>query len=133
MSPLVVDTLTELAASLADLKDRVRLALATELARVVADAVRDVVQTVFRREPDGAIRSGGSEAAAPSWRTASDPWADESAGWETTGHTGAYSPDFVRPSSERPDVNPTAAVALTAGVEVARWWARRTGRLAAAA
>jgi hypothetical protein len=130
--PLLTDKLTELAGTLADLKDRVRTALAGELARVVADAVRDVVQAVLRREPDAGPAGGGYEPVGRSWHEPIDPWADDRDPWETTGPTVGY-----RPVPERPPrsagLNPDATLALAAGAAVTRWWARRTGRLAAAA
>jgi len=130
MSSLVADTLIELADTLSDLKDRVRVALAGELARVVADAVRDTLQTVLRREPGGAIPS--SSPTVRPWHAPTDPWADDPSGWESAGS----SPDdavSAAGTAGQAGFDPTAAVALAAGAGVARWWARRTGRLAAAA
>jgi hypothetical protein len=128
-SSLVTDTLTELAATLTDLKDRVRVALAGELARVVADAVRDTLQTVLRREPGGAVPS--SVPTARSWHPPGDPWADDQSGWEPGSSLPNDPAGAVRTGGAGFD--PTAAVALAAGAGVAQWWARRTGRLAAAA
>src|SRR5438034_7686999 len=48
MSALIRVPLRRLALAMADLRDRVREALAGEIARAVADAVRDVVEAVLQ-------------------------------------------------------------------------------------
>ena len=79
---LVTDKLRELAGTLAELKDRVRVALAGELARVVADAVRDVVQTVLRRDSARVPQSPHYGDPTPrEWREPADPWSDEPDPW----------------------------------------------------
>src|SRR5947208_292544 len=126
---LVTEKLRDLASTLADLKDRVRAALAGELAKIVAEAVRDVVHTVLRREPRPAPRPTWSGYAAPSsYRDPPDPWADDP--WEDRP-TPVYAPASPTPPVA-PAVRPEATLAAAAGLAVARWWARRTGRLAAA-
>src|SRR6478672_7353610 len=97
-SSLVTDTLTELAATLTDLKDRVRVALAGELARLVADAVRDVVQTVLRREPGDAIPHTVPYSTTRPWRPPADPWADDQPGWESGESSGTDAPGADRTS-----------------------------------
>jgi hypothetical protein len=115
---LVTEKLKEVGASFAELKVRLQAALAAELARVVAAAVQDVVQTVLHQ---GAGEFRTTEyPAAPAWQEPVDPWADEP--WPTPPPPGYL-----------PSGNSTAVLALAAGAAVTQWWARRTGRVAAAA
>ncbi|HEY2784544.1 MAG TPA: hypothetical protein VGJ05_06160 [Fimbriiglobus sp.] len=134
MTNLVTDKLRDLAAVLADLKDRVRIALAGELARAVADAVRDVVQTVLQREAvPGRDRSRPSYSYAPPdrWSDPRDPWTEERVDWEGPPDPHPLSGDETgrgcRPRGVTAQVSrflgPTGSVA----VRVARWWADRTG------
>ncbi len=55
--PLISNKVREVGATLGELKDRVRIALAGELARIIADAIKDVLQVVLRREPEGTGRN----------------------------------------------------------------------------
>ncbi len=139
MTNLVTDKLRDLAAVIADLKDRVRIALAGELARAIADAVRDVVQTVLQRESVSArdrSRPSYSYPTADRWSDPRDPWAEEREGWEDPSDPRQFSSDEsatgYRPQGETARVSrflgPTGSVA----VRVARWWADRTGKFTGA-
>ncbi len=125
---IVTDKLSEVAGTLADLKDRVWVALAGELARVVADAVRDVVHTMLRH--DGPESPSRPPPAGRVWHDPVDPWADDPEPWSSVT---APTPIRTDSPSRTPGLLPDAALALAAGAVVTRWWARRTGRVAAAA
>ena len=102
--PPVRDRLIQLTETLHHLKDRIREAVATEMGRVVSEAVRDVLTTALtvRREEPSRPR-----AAHGSW-TVDDP-----AAWEEDEREDAeWSPSL--PAS------PWAA-ALSVGVVAAKW------------
>jgi hypothetical protein len=133
-----------LAESLAELKVRVRAALATELARAVGAAVRDVlvVSLVDRmiaptrsaparppaaRPPVG-WRADEEDRERDEWGYAKDAW-DESD--EDRHRTPArYSLDEVEETEHVPPVPVAAAVAV--GVQAARWWLAKKGTVGAA-
>lgn len=134
--------LTGLAGTMAELKERVRIAVAGELGRAVGDAVRQVVQAVV---------AGNTKPPAP--RPAASRWADEDDddrdGWGRPRDPWAgrddEDDDYGRgarrttPRHETPTDEPPTAVsagvtaAVSAGVYVARWWLIRRGTLLAAA
>ncbi len=135
----MTDKLRDLAAVIADLKDRVRVALAGELARAVADAVRDVVQTVLQREsvPDrDRTRASYSYPSSGRWGEPRDPWAEEQERWEDPPDHRPLSREesgteyWPRGATARVSrfLGPTGSMAL----RVARWWAERTGKFAGA-
>jgi hypothetical protein len=104
-----------LAESVLDLRERVKLALASELAQAVTAAVRDVVAAGLRG--DGRLTA---EPVRPSGPWGDDPWADEpdplvyeSPSSGVTGHAGRL-PVAVPPL-------------LAAAVGLGRWWLRRRG------
>ncbi|WP_143393319.1 hypothetical protein, partial [Fimbriiglobus ruber] len=68
--------MTTLAATIADLKERVRVAVAGELARAVSAAVQQVVQAV------AAGRT--TEPVSESRRRPADRWADDEDDWDRT-------------------------------------------------
>jgi hypothetical protein len=116
------DRLVRLADTLGQLKVRVREAVATELGRAVADAVRDLLTAVLRSRP--VVEEDADERRFRSRPTNSwadddpDPWADDEPRDDPDG-------DHLRP---QPDPSPTApprsaswAPALSVGVVVARW------------
>lgn len=145
MTGIVHDQLTGLAGTMADLKGRVRLAVAGELGRAVGDAVRQVVLAVVagNTHPPPAPRpassrwNDGDEDDRDRWGGPRDPWDD---GREPDDED--YERDRGgRPAAptrhETPAVAPPAAetgttVAVTAGLFVARWWLVRRGTLLAA-
>ena len=112
MMPIVRESLTGLGRTLADLKDRVRLAVAGELGRAVSRAVQQVVQ---------ALVAGQDDRPSPT----PSPWDDDD--------------DEDRDYPTPPPVTPTIVVrsdlstAVTAGVQAARWWMARQGTLVMAA
>ena len=144
MTGVVTTQLTGLAGTMAELKERVRIAVAGELGRAVGDAVRQVVQAVV---------AGNSKPPAP--RPAASRWdeddEDDRDGWGRTRDPWAagrddedddYSRGARRPTPKRheaPTDEPLTAVsagvtaAVAAGVYVARWWLVRRGTLLVAA
>ena len=135
MTPLVADKLRDLGRVLADLKVRVRAALATELGRHVATAVEDVVRAVIAGRPLVSVPESyrgyhpGSDRsrADDGWDRPGDPWAADP-------DRDGYDPD----DGSEPPVSTTPAgsglaAAVAAGVFAARWWLARRGTLAAAA
>ena len=144
MTALVTQRVHRLAGSLAELKIKVRAALATELAGAVGGAVRDVLVAALidrvlvnsarpvTRPPTS--RPGGwredEYEDRDRWGEPKDPWADTD-DYDTRSHTPArYGRD------DRDEPAPTSAVptaaALAVGVNVARWWLARQGTLTAA-
>ena len=118
MTGLVHQELKGLAAALADLKVRVRLAVAGEIAGAVASAVREVVQATVagNAETDRAYhrstRRGWTDDGRPSWHDDDDDVFD--------GQRGTASV-------------PKTAIAAAAGIGVAQWWLSRQGTPASAA
>lgn len=134
-----------LADSLAELKVKVRAALATELAGAVGLAVRDVLvvalidrvlvpSTRASYRPPTARASGWREDGYEGrnrWGEPEDPWSDPDAfdtpreydrtRYDHEKHTGAEAPCAV----------PVAA-AVAVGVNVGRWWLARRGTVGAA-
>jgi len=116
--------LTRLADALADLKHRVRVAVAAEAAAAVADAVRQVL-TAALGPSDRAYRP-------ESGRPARDGW-DDPDGWGDDGNNGGDG-DFGDAESDpamptpvpppEPARRPWTAAAL-AGVAVTRWFLAR--------
>ncbi len=126
MTNLVIDKVRELADSLADLKVRLRLALAGEMAQLVAQAIGDVVRTLV------AGRTGVGEfrphRVSPTGREA-DPWdADED---EEFDDSRRYEIDETGTVAEAgaPAGAAAAPVAIAAAVHVVRWWLGRRGNL----
>lgn len=115
----------QLAAQLDELRSRVREAVAAELARVVADAVRDLLTAALRGrppEPEGTTprRSGPVR---------DDPWDDDPDDWRRDGddESDRYRDD---PDERHPPPGPTTndprpsahwVSALSTGILVARW------------
>ena len=134
MTALVADKLRDLGRMLADLKVRVRAALATELGRHVAAAVEDVVRAMIAgRTPLHGPMSYRADRVGPS-----QPWTDD--GWDRPGDPWAADPDRDEydhdAGSEPPVPSPAGsglAAAVAAGVFAARWWLARRGTVAVAA
>ena len=144
MTGVVKTQLTGLAGTMAELKERVRVAVAGELGRAVGDAVRQVVQAVIagNTKPPPAPRPAASRWAdeddddRDGWGRTRDPWVardeeddDYDRGARRTTPTRHETPTDEPPTAVSAGV--TAAVA--AGVYVARWWLVRRGTLLAAA
>ncbi len=147
MTGIVKTQLTGLAGTMANLKERVRVAVAGELGRAVGDAVRQVVQAVVagNTKPPSAPRPAASrwddedDDDRDGWGRPGEPWAagrdeedddyDRGRGARRTTPKRHEAPADVPPTAVGAGV--TAAVA--AGVYVARWWLVRRGTLLAAA
>ena len=144
MTALVTQRVHRLADSLADLKIKVRAALATELAGAVGGAVRDVlvaalvdrvfVNTTRPSTHHPAPRPGGwredEYEERDRWGEPKDPWSDPDdydARARTPARYGHADRDEPAPTSAVP-----TAAALAVGVNVARWWLARQGTLTAA-
>jgi len=136
MTALDTARVHRLADSLADLKVKVRAALATELAGAVGTAVRDVLVVALidrlaapprpsAQGRPGGWRGHGDDRDRDTWGEPRDPWADpDEYGWDQP--LARCEPDEPRPVP----VAPAAAVAV--GVSVGRWWLARRGTVAAA-
>jgi hypothetical protein len=131
-----------LAESLAELKARVRAALATELAGAIGTAVRDVLVVALVDRLIAPARSTPTRAAsprAPSWRDdvdERDQWGYPKDSWDDTDEydrdrtPSRYARDEPEEVQQMPAVPAAAAVAV--GVNVGRWWLARKGTVAAA-
>jgi hypothetical protein len=141
MTALVTAKLRGLAVSLAELKVKVRAALATELAVAVAAAIRDVLVVAIldrasapnrvivprAESPPGPWHDGTPGRERSAWDDSRDPWDD---------------PDVPEPRPRRPDAedgggvsSPSVvpgAAAVAVGVNVGRWWLARRGTVAVA-
>jgi hypothetical protein len=115
---LVQKELQGLAAALANLKVRVRLAVAGEIAGAVASAVREVVQATVAGDADGdrlyhrSVRRGWTDDGRQSWNDD-----DDDAPYGRRG-TAAI---------------PKTAIAAAAGIGVAQWWLSSNGSSVGAA
>ena len=138
--------LRRLSRALLDLRDRVREALAGEVARAVGEAVNEIVAVVLRggpppaapppRDEDYPGRSHWADAEAEA-----DPWGDHPPSWPDDRYAANFdrAPDDV----ELPPVNddevpgatprsPAGLGAVAAGLSAGRWWLGRRGSVAEA-
>jgi hypothetical protein len=128
-----------LAGVLADLKARVRVALAGEIARAVAGAVEEVVRAVVagRREPVRPAPAPASYRPPPThWDDGDDGWGRARHPWDDRDRDDWDDGQPARPGPVPPDAPtppPAVPTAVAAGVHVARWWLARRGNLVAAA
>ena len=123
MSSLVAINLSKLAGELEDLKNRLRVALAGELARHVATAVGDVIRAAVAGETAAQFQRAQLE------RRNADPdaWDDEEDSYDAAYRHREFDDDDEADHTELdPPVNLSASVAVAASVYVARWW--RLGR-----
>ncbi len=150
MTGIMKSQLTGLAGTMAELKERVRIAVAGELGRAVGDAVRQVVEAVVagRSEPPPVRRPPSSRWAdeeeddRDGWGRTRDPWGDtdrdrepdddDDYGRDRVGRRGTPT-RHEAPIAEPPAVSTGVPAAVAAGVYVARWWLVRRGTLLAAA
>jgi hypothetical protein len=120
VSRFICTRLRGLADEVGTLKERVRIAVAGELAGAVAGAVQDVVRAAVAGRPLPAPRT-------PARSRSSDTWADDRDSWDDD------SDDDGRPGTARGTLRPDEfasgerVVALAAAVQVGRWWLARRG------
>jgi hypothetical protein len=144
MSAILAARCHRLAESLAELKIRVRAALATELAGAIGSAVRDVLvvalvdrlvtptRPAVTRPPvhrptgwrDDEFDHGRER---DEWGYVKDPWDEPDEDRRTPAR---YSLDEPEEAEAMPAVPAAAAVAV--GVNVGRWWLARKGTVGAA-
>ena len=144
MTTAITRRVHNLADSLAELKVRVRAAIATELASAVGTAVRDVlVIALIDRLIAAPTRSSYSSPRASGWRddeydrdrdrwdTPRDPWADDT---EYDIRRGPTVTRHHRTSDDEVEAIPAVptAAAIAVGVNVGRWWLARRGTVATA-
>jgi hypothetical protein len=145
VSAIVTARCHRLADSLAELKVRVRAALATELAQAVGTAVRDVLVVALVDRLIAPALSAPTRPTAPrpaGWRDDEfdrqrerDEWGDPKNPWDEPdeGRPRAatrYSLDELEEAEPMPPVPVAAAVAV--GVQAGRWWLAKKGTVAAA-
>lgn len=142
MSAVLTTRCHRLAESLAELKVKVRAALATELAAAVGTAVRDVLVVSLIDRLAAPSRTSPPRPPVPkvsSWRDEDDrerdDWGDRKDPWDEPDEDRDRVP--IRYSRDEPEeaetrlAVPTAA-AVAVGVNIGRWWLARQGTLAAA-
>jgi hypothetical protein len=139
VTSVVRSQLAGLARTVAELRERVRVAVAGELGRAVGGAVQQVVQAVVagRTEPPYSGTAYGRSSSTrwdddgreDRWDRPHDPWADDT--------DDEYDRDrhYTAPARGDAPSPPRAAVtaAVAAGVYAARWWLGRRGTWLAAA
>ena len=111
--PPLHDRLVRLAESFHQLKERVRDAVATEMGKVVADAVRDWVTTTLQGRMPTRLRPEETEFASPR----------SSDGWDDDDHWAEEEPHFEAPVNDAP-LEPKVsswAAALSLGFVAAKW------------
>jgi hypothetical protein len=142
VSAILTTRCRQLADSLAELKLRVRAALATELASAVGTAVRDVLVVALVDRLGAPSRSNTTRPPAPrptssrddldererdQWGYPKDPWDEPDDYRDRT--PARYARD--EPEVEAMPAIPAAA-AVAVGVNVGRWWLAKKGTVAAA-
>ena len=116
--PPIRDRLVHLTETLHHLKDRVREAVATEVGRVVAEAIRDVLTTALR------VRAEEPLHPQPDRRDRADQWSeDDPDPWDDDRPDPDPSP---RRTPSPPAPASSWAAALSVGVLVVKWlWGHR--------
>jgi hypothetical protein len=143
VSAILTTRCLRLADSLAELKIKVRVALATELAGAVGAAVRDVLVVALVDRliaPATASRTRPSAPRVPGWRDdgndpARDEWGTPRDPWDEPDEDRARTPSrYARDEPEEVEPVPAvpAAAAIAVGVNVGRWWLAKKGTVAAA-
>lgn len=143
MSAILTARCHRLADSLAELKVKVRAALATELAGAIGTAVRDVLVVALVDRLVASPRTTPPPATRPttSWRVDEDDRERDEWGYRKDPW-GEPDEDDRRPAparyarDEREEVEPVPAVptaaAVAVGVNVGRWWLAKNGSVPAA-
>ena len=136
MTAVLTAPLRRLSRARFDLRDRVREALAGEVAR----AVREVVAVVLRGGPPPAAHPPHNDGYPPGrspWVDPdADPWGDPPPPW----HDDRDGTDFDREPDDVEQPDPPASVprppaglgAVAAGLSAGRWWLGRRGSVAEA-
>jgi hypothetical protein len=134
-----------LAESLAELKVKVRAALATDLAQAVGTAVRDVLVVALVDRLVAPTRPAPVRSPAPrpatGWRADEDDlerdeWGYRRDAWDEPDEDerhrahARYTHDEPDEVDSMPAVTATAAIAV--GVNVGRWWLAKRGTVASA-
>ena len=141
VSAIVTQRCHRLADSLAELKVKVRAALATELAGAIGTAVRDVLVVALvdrlvaptRSVPTPPPRPAGwaddeDDRERDQWGYVRDPWDEPEHHRERP--RSRYEPEEPDDVDTTPAVPTAAAVAV--GVNVGRWWLAKKGSVPAA-
>ena len=144
MTAVLTAPLRRLSRALFDMRDRVREALAGEVARAVGEAVHEIVAVVLRGGPPPGTtppRDEDRPRRSPWVDPDADPWGEPPTPW----HDDRYATDFDRePDDGEPPpvepVDPPASVprtpaglgAVAAGLSAGRWWLGRRGSVAEA-
>lgn len=114
-SNAVASRLARLADVLAELKSRVRQAVAGETGRAVGEAVRDLLT---------AIMSGSLTSSRPAYGSPRSGWDDDPERWDDEYDRDNY--EIRRPPAEvRPQRTALWPTAVTAGAAAVRWWISR--------
>ena len=124
----VMEQLRHLGGTLGELRVRVRAAVAGEVGRAVADAVRQVVGTALLSGQAGPRARARPYAGAGYDRSDAhgrDTWDDDEPPrrWAGSGYDRPESGDTEPGPADRPPMSTVLAVALTAG----KWWLGRAG------
>ena len=126
MSSLVAIRMHQLAGELEDLKNRLRVAVASELARHVATAVGDVIRAAVAGETAAQFQRAQFQRR----HVDPDAWDDDEDSSDPSYRYREYDDDESDQSELDRPVNLNASVAVAASVYVARWWRlRRRGTL----
>jgi hypothetical protein len=128
VSSVINDQLRQLAGTLADLKGRVRRAVAGEVGKAVADAVAEVL-----------VAALGGQVTATAWAARPgryDPYAGRKDPWSDPDDPG-WDPEYARlrrtgagSNSDEPDQadgKSLAPAALAVGMAASRWWLAQRG------
>jgi hypothetical protein len=138
MTTLVTTRVHRLADSLAELKVKLRAALATELAGAIGTAVRDVLVVALidrvvlpaRASPPhqrpGGWREDGYDRERDAWGEPRDPWDDPD------DYDRGRAPARYERAEPAPMPAVPAAAAVAVGLNVGRWWLAKKGTVAAA-
>jgi hypothetical protein len=137
MTTLVTRRVRQLADTLAELKVKVRAALATELAGAIGNALRDVLVVTMLDRVVGTARPSHSSSRSRDWRDGEydrereqwgeprDPWAEDDDNRDRM--QTRYELDEPEEEKSAPTIPAAAAVAV--GVNIGRWWFAKKGSL----
>jgi hypothetical protein len=127
MLETVLEQIRHLGGTLGELRLRVRAAVAGEVGRAVADAVREVVGTALSARPPG--RPSRARAHPPSGYDRYDGYGRDA--WDDvrmTGRRGVGRAGREEAAADPPPADaPPAAAVLAAALTAGRWWLARSG------